>query len=232
MSERDDVLPVSGLVGRTVLSLATGNKLGSVSDVFLDAVDGRIIGFTVDCPDGAHKHLSFSSVYSFGHDAIMADGDKALSSADESTFSNSPNARELSGAKVITASGSVIGQIAGVYVTALAEPFVFYEVRESLLDALLGRRRFIPASAGHALSDDRSRLIVPDEAAENAATSIDDLLNMLVHSVSPPRGPNDTIVILPEVDEDETIVRTDDDETVVHVDDDADKTVLRWRRRR
>lgn len=234
MSERSDVLPVSGLVGRTVLSLSTGNKLGTISDVFLDAVDGRIIGFIVDSQDRAQKQLAFSSIYSFGHDAIMAVSDDALKPVDDSTFSNSPNARQLSNAKVISASGTLIGHIAGIYVTTSSEPFVFYEVRESLLDALLGRRRFIPASVGHALSEDRSRLIVPDEAAENAAASIDDLLSKLVQSMSPARGPNDTIVILRESDEDETVVRTNDDDsddTVVDMDDDAEKTVLRWRRR-
>jgi len=235
MSERDDVLPVSALVGRTVLSLSTGNDLGTVSDVFLNAVDGRIVGFTVNSADGTNKQLPFTSVYSFGHDAIMANGEEALIPADASTFPGSPNVRELTGAKVISASGTLIGHIAGVYVATSSEPFVFYEVRESLLDTLLGRRRFIPASAGHALADDRSRLIIPDEAAETAATSVDELLTTTsaVRSFSPARGPNDTIVILPEPDEDETVVRTgyQDDETVVHVDDDADKTVRGWRRK-
>jgi uncharacterized protein YrrD len=201
MSERTDVLPVSGLVGRSVLSLATGNKLGVVSDVFLDALNGEILGFTINAPDGTAKTLSFVSVHSFGH----------------------PNVRDLIGTKVISETGSLIGQIAGVFVTG-ESPAVFYEIRESLLDALLGRRHFIPASAGHALSDDKERLIVPNEAAENAAASIDDLLNgpNAVRTFAPREAPGndveDTVVILP--DEDETVVRRDDDETV-----------LRWRPR-
>jgi len=223
MSERTDVLPVSGLVGRSVLSLATGNKLGVVSDVFLDALNGEILGFAINAPDGTTKALSFVSVHSFGHDAIMAASDEAVVPASENVFAGHPNVRDLIGTKVISETGSLIGQIAGVFVTG-ESPAVFYEIRESLLDALLGRRHFIPASAGHALSDDKERLIVPNEAAENAAASIDDLLNgpNAVRTFAPREAPGndveDTVVILP--DEDETVVRRDDDETV-----------LRWRPR-
>jgi len=223
MSERTDVLPVSGLVGRSVLSLATGNKLGVVSDVFLDALNGEILGFTINAPDGTAKTLSFVSVHSFGHDAVMASSDEAVEPAGENAFAGHPNVRDLIGTKVISETGSLIGQIAGVFVTG-ESPAVFYEIRESLLDALLGRRHFIPASAGHALSDDKERLIVPNEAAENAAASIDDLLNgpNAVRTFAPREAPGndveDTVVILP--DEDETVVRRDDDETV-----------LRWRPR-
>ena len=238
MSERGGgVLPVSELVGRTVLSLSTGNKLGTVSDVFLDALSSKIFGFTINASDGSSKALLFSSVHSFGHDAIMAAADDSITPTDDATFSNNPNIRQLSGTKVITASGTLIGHIAEIYVTIGDEPFVFFDVRVSLLDTLLGRRRYIPASTGHALSDDRERLIVPDEAVESFAHSIEELISgpVPVQSFAPTRDRDDTLVVLPDddEDEDETIVRPgDDDETVVHTDgDDDEKTVLRFRGR-
>jgi len=150
------------------------------------------------------------------------------------------NALFALGDKIITETGQMLGYIAGIFVTVSPEPLVIYEVRESMLDALLGRHRFMPASAAHALSDDRQRLIVPHEAAEIASLTIEELLEGHQHvrsfspsAVSQPRrkGPDDTIVVLPIEVEDETVVRMrDDDETVVHQKDD-DETVIRFRRK-
>ena len=241
MGERTDVLPVSGLVGRSVLSLSSGNDLGTVRDVFIDPLNGLLIGFTLAAPNDDSLALSFEDVHSIGGDAIMAVSDMSVELAGETPFSGSPDLRDLTGTKIITENGEILGHVAEIFVTLSAEPIVFYEIRESLLDALLGRHRFMPASAGHALSDDRQRLIVPNEAADIAAPTIDDLLNGRQHvrSFSPRpdstrhrKGPDDTMVILPADVEDETVVRTrDEDETVLHQKDD-DETVIRFRRKR
>ena len=240
MSERTDVLPVSGLVGRSVLSLSSGNMLGTVSDVFIDALNGLLIGFKLTSPNGDASILGFDAVHSIGGDAIMAASDASVTPAGETAFDGRPNFTDLTGTKIITETGQMLGYIAGIFVTVSPEPLVIYEVRESMLDALLGRHRFIPASAAHALSDDRQRLIVPHEAAEIASLTIEELLEGHQHvrsfspsAVSQPRrkGPDDTVVVLPIEVEDETVVRMrDDDETVVHQKDD-DETVIRFRRK-
>ena len=240
MSERTDVLPVSGLVGRSVLSLSSGNMLGTVTDVFIDALNGLLIGFKLAAPNGDAAILGFDAVHSIGGDAIMAASDGSVTPAGETAFDGRPNFSDLTGTKIITEGGELLGYIAGIFVTVSPEPIVFYEVRESLLDALLGRHRFIPASTAHALSDDRQRLIVPIEAAEIASPTIDALLESHQHvrSFSPSaessqrrKGPDDTLVVLPIEVEDETVVRTrDEDETVVHQKDD-DETVIRFRRK-
>ena len=240
MSERTDVLPVSGLVGRSVLSLSSGNMLGTVSDVFIDALNGLLIGFKLASLNGDAALLGFDAVHSIGGDAIMAASDASGTPAGETAFDGRPNFTDLTGTKIITETGQMLGYIAGIFVTVSPEPLVIYEVRESMLDALLGRHRFIPASAAHALSDDRQRLIVPHEAAEIASLTIEELLEGHQHvrsfspsAVSQPRrkGPDDTIVVLPIEVEDETVVRMrDDDETVVHQKDD-DETVIRFRRK-
>ena len=240
MSERTDVLPVSGLVGRSVLSLSSGNMLGTVSDVFIDALNGLLIGFKLASLNGDAALLGFDAVHSIGGDAIMAASDDSVTPAGETAFDGRPNFTDLTGTKIITETGQMLGYIAGIFVTVSPEPLVIYEVRESMLDALLGRHRFIPASAAHALSDDRQRLIVPHEAAEIASLTIEELLEGHQHvrsfspsAVSQPqrKGPDDTIVVLPIEVEDETVVRMrDDDETVVHQKDD-DETVIRFRRK-
>ena len=70
-------------------------------------------------------------------------------------------------------------------------PLVAYEVRESLLDKLLGRGLFIPAALGRALSRDSQRIIVPEDASRTAAASLEELAG----------GPLAALI------EDETVVR-------------------------
>ena len=226
MNDVRDVLPIDRLVGRAVLSLASGNKLGAVRDVFVDAINGVITGLSVETADG-EAALSYQDVHSFGHDAIMARGDR-LQSTDDLNFIDHPNARELIGTSIITAGGSLLGSIANVFVTLDPPPAVIYEIRESLLDRLLGRQLYIPASAGHALSDDRRRLVVPDETVDVATPDLRQLAEQRITVRS--HGADGALPSAP-LDGDETVVvhRADEheDETVVRLSEEGDETVVR-----
>ena len=232
MGQAKDIVPVSALTGRSVLSLSTGNKLGAVRDIFVDPLSGLVVGLTLSSADGSDSLLPYDRIHSFGHDAIMAISDEAVESFEETPAWDKPLARELIGTRIITDSGNLLGQIADILVTISPPPAVVYEIRESLLDRLLGKQVFVPASAGYALSDDRQRLIVPNETADLAVSSIDDLtVGMSVRSIYPgrpgERGEYDDTVIVPVWDEDETVVRElNEDETVVRSRD-GDDTVLR-----
>lgn len=65
--------------------------------------------------------------------------------------------------------------MANVYVHLAPPPLAVYEVRESLLDKLLGRGLFIPASLGRALSDDAERIIVPEDTSRTTTASLEEL---------------------------------------------------------
>ncbi|HYJ92817.1 MAG TPA: hypothetical protein VEV84_16015 [Pyrinomonadaceae bacterium] len=241
MSDISDVLPIDSLIGMTVLSLSTGNKLGNVREAFVDAVNGLLIGITVVTADGSEASLGYQEIHSFGRDAIMASADDSIKPHTETPFSGHPSAKSLMGTKVVSASGNLLGQIADIFVTVRQPPSVYYELRESMLDKLLGRQLFIPGSAGYALSDDAQRLIVPDETIEAAMPSIAALFGgqISVSSFSPgspqksgrlSNDQDDTLVVIAD-EADETVTRVaDEDETVVRLKDE-DETVLRWRRR-
>ena len=238
MSQVQDVVTVNSLIGRSVLALSTGNKLGAIRDVFVDPLNGVVAGLTLTGEDGSTTNLPYDRIHSFGHDAIMALADDSVEPTESEITPDKPLARELIGTKVITDSGNLLGHIADIYVTISQPPVLIYEIRDSILDKLLGRQIFIPASAGYALSDDRKRLIVPNETSESAAPSLAALLDvgMSVRSVSPLDVENmpdydDTVVVRPFEDEEKTVVRDrDEDETVIRSRDD-DQTVLRWRPR-
>lgn len=231
MSETKDVVPIGNLTGMPVLSIATGNKLGHVSHVRIDPLNGRLSGLVLK--EAENEALPYDRVHSFGRDAVMAMSDDSV--VDPADLSGSPvrRAEDLIGTKVVMENGEILGEIADVLVALNPPPVVVYEIRRSMLDRLLGRTFFIPASVGYALSDDSARLIVSDSTPDIASSDITGLLGLTVDVKSFPAAPDssgweefeeETVLR----DEDATVLRPppDDDETLL-IPDDEDETVLR-----
>ena len=206
---------------RSVVSLASGNQLGQILDAFIDPINGVLLGVTVGLADGSVGGLAHDEIYSFGRDAVMARSDLSIIFPDSDLTASGQPAGKLIGTKIITESGDLIGQIADIFVTLKPPPRILYEARQSILDKFLGREFFVPAAVGHALSDDATRLVVPDITTELATSDLESLIgqDFEVRSFDPvrpdvatPFRDDDTILI----DEDETVVRFgDDDDTVV-----------------
>lgn len=176
MATVDNLRSVDGLVGMTILSRATGNKLGNVYDLIIDPVKGVLLGLAARGVDEALRVVERDEIYSFGADAVMVNTDDSLLSLEETNLTGVPLAKKnIAGARIVTESGTLLGQVANIYLYAFAPHLLFYEVRESLLDKLLGRSLFIPASAGQALSDDAERIVVPDDTPKTGADSLDSL---------------------------------------------------------
>ena len=219
MSGQTDVSPINTWIGMPVLSLATGNKLGFVTQVLIDPLSGVLAGVALD-----RDSLAYDQIYSFGRDAIMAVSDLAVQPLEESGLADGRNAKRLIGAQVVTESGEVLGTISNVLITLKPPPFAVYAVRRSLLDKILGREFYLSASESHALSDDSERLIVQDSAADLALADLETAVAraMTVRTFTPPQRP------AAEDDEgDETVVRfADEDETVLRFRDE-DETIVR-----
>lgn len=176
MAALDNLHSSDTLIGMAVLSRVTGNKLGQVHDLILDPIRGELLGLWVQSPDSALGVMDYREVYSFGRDAVMAAGDDAIVPSAGSRLAEAPCAkRDIAGARVVTEGGTLLGQVANVYVHLAPPPLAVYEVRESLLDKLLGRGLFIPASLGRALSDDAERIIVPEDTSRTATASLEEL---------------------------------------------------------
>lgn len=223
MSDLRDVSPFSHLTGMIVLSLASGNNLGRILDMYIDPINGVLVGVTLSLTDGGIGVLAQGEIYSFGRDAVMAKTDQSITTLDTGEMTGGRPGSKLIGATIVTESGDILGQITNIFVTLKPPPNILYEGRRSFLDKLLGREFFVPASVGHALSDDSARLVVPDITKEIAASDLSNLVdqNFEVRSFDPAVGrarstsrDDDTVVI--RMDEDETVVRFgDDDDTVV-----------------
>jgi uncharacterized protein YrrD len=213
MNKDNELAPIGSLTGMTVLSLSTGNKVGRVEDVHIDPNNGRLLGLLLADENGAPADLPYEKIYSFGRDAVMAESDEAVRVITENEAVVGRNAKDLFGTNIVMESGVILGEISDILVTLKPPPAVLYEVRRSMLDRLLGRTFFIPASVAYVLSDDAARLLVPDITAEIASPEAKDLA-----------GPTVEIRSFPGFD-----VNDDgEDETVVH-EPDEDATVLRRR---
>jgi len=177
MAAANNVHSVDTLIDKPIISRATGNKLGRVHDLIIDPIKGVLLGLSTQLLDGSTSVTDYGDIYSVGPDAVMVNNDDSVKFEQDSTFSGAPLAKKnIAGAKIITDGGKLLGQVANVYVHTAAPPLVIYEVRESLLDKLLGRALFIPASAGRAVSEGTERIVVPDDTAGYAADSLEALM--------------------------------------------------------
>jgi len=173
-----NVIPADALIGMTVLSRTTGNRLGAVQDLYVDPVEGLLKGVTIQTSDGKLAGIDYNNIYSFGKDAVMANDDESIVAIKDDWLENHSHAKKhLLGVKIVTESGNLLGQVADIYVRLTEPPFIIYDVRESILDKLLGRNFFMLASAGSALSDDAKRIVVPNDTTKNAASSLRELMS-------------------------------------------------------
>lgn len=169
----NDIVRAETLIGKTVLSKVSGNKLGEVDDLYIDPIEGLLKGVTIKNSKGRMGGLDYNDIYSFGKDAIMAIADEKIVPLEENWVKHHSHAkRHLMGINVVTESGNLIGKVADIHVRLSAPPVVIYEVGETVLDRWLGRDFFIPASAGTALSSNAERIVISNEAAQGAASSL------------------------------------------------------------
>jgi uncharacterized protein YrrD len=187
MAESDNIHAMGALIGVAVLSRSTGNTLGQIDDLIVDPTQGMLLGLIVRTQDTARHVLEYLDISSFGPDAVMADNDDSVKPLEGNQLAYQPLAKQnLRGAKVVTEGGKLLGLVANLFVHLAPPPLVIYEIRESLIDKLLGRELFIPASFGLALSDNAERIIVPDETALNPAHTLEALANNLFATQASP----------------------------------------------
>lgn len=203
-----NVVTADNLIGMTVLSRSTGNRLGAVQDLYIDPIEGVLKGVTVQMPDGKFGGIDYKNIYSFGQDAVMANDDESIVAIKDDWVENHSHAKKhLVGTKIVTESGNLLGQVAAIHVRLSAPPIVVYEVRETILDKLLGRGFFVLASAGRALSDNAERIVVPEDTAKTAAPTLAELVNRTGAPVQN-NAPRKSLIIHTPDDEEETIVRS------------------------
>jgi uncharacterized protein YrrD len=105
----------SDLRGTTVVSLANGTKIGSVDDFYFDPATSQVYAFKVKTGLFSHKILHVSDIRGIGQDAITCANEEAIQSeSEDSQLSSLSNGQTLPTFRVMSASGTVVGNVGEV----------------------------------------------------------------------------------------------------------------------
>jgi uncharacterized protein YrrD len=107
------VLNARALIGRAVVSVADGEKVGSISDVQFDLVQRVVLGFLMGGDGGLFNRekpslIPFGQVRTFGRDAVTIQDKSGITVAQGAPHDSATTLHDLK-KRVVTASGEVIG---------------------------------------------------------------------------------------------------------------------------
>ena len=157
---------VSEYVGQSIVSADSGEKVGTVADVLVDARAGRIVGVIVGGGLLTSEHvLPYADVQVMGSDAVVARSRQHIVGAREWHKGESEAARSSSfkNKRVITSSGRDLGAVKDVYVNEQTGIIEAYDVAGPGFTGLVKRHSVLPQSAGVTVG--RDALIVSEDAA-------------------------------------------------------------------
>lgn len=168
------------LIGRPVVDGSTGNDVAEIKDVIFDPSKGTITGFTLRKRGFLGRRmklvLPIGSVFSVGTDAVMIDGEDALTSRDDAPDDvTADRSADVLNDQVITESGRSLGTVKDVIVVGGTAPRVVgFEVTGGAVGDGL-----VPLRAHSAVSG--SSLIVPDDYEQRIRTDLTGLAGELAY---------------------------------------------------
>jgi uncharacterized protein YrrD len=163
----------SDLVGVPVVTLS-GDDVADVRDVLFDAVQGVLLGFTLNkrgrLRGRMDESLAAKDVVAIGPNAIIIADASAVSvpgEADADATSNEPIGNVISD-RVLTDSGVIIGKVTDVVIDAGVGAVVGFEIAPSEeRKSRNGRKSYLPFHDTRSLSSDT--LVVPAAAIDYIA---------------------------------------------------------------
>jgi uncharacterized protein YrrD len=157
---------VSDLVGRTVVSSETGDRLGRVADVLLEPHSDRALGLVIGGGlfEGEHV-LPIGDVQTLGTDAVVARSAQGVLDAKQWRERRIDAARSsaLKHRRVLTTGGRMLGEIDDVLLddTGVVEAF---EISRPAFGGLVRQRSRLPQDSQVTIGDDA--VLVSDAAAD------------------------------------------------------------------
>jgi uncharacterized protein YrrD len=157
---------VSEYVGKSIVAADSGEKVGTVADVLVDADAGRIVGVIVG--GGlltSEQVLPYADVQVMGGDAVIAKSRERVVGARgwRETGSDAARAKTYKNKRVITTGGRELGIVKDVYVNENTGVVEAYDVAGPAFTRLLQRRSILSQSADVTVGPDA--LIVSEGAA-------------------------------------------------------------------
>jgi uncharacterized protein YrrD len=156
---------VSGLVGKSIVSADTGERIGTVSDVLLDPQALRVLGLVV--AGGvlrSEQVLPYTDVQTLGTDVVLARSGSGVVDRKEwhQQAIETIRTSTLQHMHVLTTSGRALGKIRDVVLDDAGGVEAF-EIAGSRLAGLLPTRSTLPQADGVTIGADA--VLVSDETA-------------------------------------------------------------------
>lgn len=110
------------LIGLAIVDVRDGKKLGHADEIVISPDDGRLLGFVMKAGGlfgGKESIVEIDDVRSIGRDAITVEGDEVAHTTEASaeSFREARDGdRSLVGRKIVTQSGTMIGQVHDIVV--------------------------------------------------------------------------------------------------------------------
>jgi uncharacterized protein YrrD len=167
--EEEDVRNVSELIGKPVISVETGDKLGTVADALLADGDVRLVALVIGGGLLGTEHvLPFRDVQTLGGDTILARSQAGVVGAREWHEGGVRTTRSsaLKGRPVVTAAGHRLGEVSDFVVDDQTGAFDALEVATSDFGGLRTKRSLVRAGAEIRIGPDA--VVVPESAAVTA----------------------------------------------------------------
>jgi uncharacterized protein YrrD len=156
---------VSELIGKPVISVETGDKLGTVADALLGDSDVRLLALVLGGGLLGKEHvLPFRDVQTLGGDTILVRSQSGVVGPREWRDSGTRATRSssLKGRPVVTASGHRLGEVSDFVIDEQTGAFDGLEVATSDFGGLRTRRSLIRPGSDIRIGPDA--VVVPESA--------------------------------------------------------------------
>lgn len=155
---------ISELVGKSILTADSGEKLGTVADLLLE--NAHVVGIVLGGGwFGGEKILPFTDVQAVGRDAVVARSQGGVVDARQwhEQKRQAARASHLRDKLVVTTGGRQIGAVRDVFVDERTGTIEGYDIAWRAFAGLMSRHTTLPQSDDIKLGPDA--LIVSEEAA-------------------------------------------------------------------
>jgi sporulation protein YlmC with PRC-barrel domain len=153
---------LTSLLGRPLLDLENGRKLGRVENLVLTRDHRFVAGFVAQDASVAVPPVYPARGATIGEDAVVLPA-ASLQEFSPESFRGMPLARRLLGMAIVTAGGKIVGKVTDVRFDPQShEVFLQVEDEGNLLQRLLRQSTIVPATAIHTYGQD---VLVVGEAA-------------------------------------------------------------------
>ena len=157
------MLRVSDIVGKTIVSASTGEKVGEVADVLIDDTATRLVGIVIAGGVLGSEHvLPYEDVQIVGRDAVVARSADGVMTPSEwrNRQIGASRSRALRNRRVITVSGRQLGTVKDVRVDGQTGAIEGYELADGSFTRS-SKRRVLPQSPSVTIGPDA--VVVADQ---------------------------------------------------------------------